>query len=346
MHSRFSPLTWSFPWGIWWGTRVRVSVFFPLLFVVLCLQLTTWQHGLLVGLLVVLSTVLHEAAHVWSARSTGGWADEILIWPLGGLIFVQPSPRCRDRVMTAAAGPLVNAVICLVTGVTVWRAGLLWESMNVFNGLPTVELFAGPTELLQGTVILLFFVNWLLLLINLLPVYPFDGGRILQAVLSEWLLVETRTAVYVRIGAVVGCGVLVMGLLIDSPELHGTWIVCLGAVILVLNLQEAAHMRAVDDLEEALLEYELSLDYSDDLEEWNAASPGMLERWRLRREETRVHRQEEHHREVAEQVDKLLEKVHLLGLDALTPEEKCQLKEASQSFRDRVTRSGETTDAP
>lgn len=345
MHSRFSPLMWSFPGGTWFQIRLRISVLFPILVLVLCLQLATWQHGLLVGLLVAISVVLHEAAHVWSARATGGWADEVLIWPLGGLVFVQPAPRCRDRVITATAGPLVNIVICLATGVTVWRAGLFWKAINPFNGVPDVELFSGTTELLRGTIIMLFFVNWLLLLVNLLPVYPFDGGRALQAVLSEWLLAETRTAVYVRIGAVVGGGVLITGLLLDSPQLHGTWIVCVGAVILVLNLQEAAHMRAVDDLEEALLEYELSLDYSDDLGEWDATAPGMLERWRLRREESRAHRQEEHHRGLAEQVDRLLEKVHVSGLDALSAEEKRQLKEASQAFRDRVTRSGETTDA-
>src|SRR5438876_12042598 len=90
------PLSWSFPLGRMFGITVRVHCLFP--FVALCLILHaaykikdpagSWLDvSTLVGLLF-LSVLLHEFGHCFAARLMDGDASDILLWPLGGLAYV------------------------------------------------------------------------------------------------------------------------------------------------------------------------------------------------------------------------------------------------------------------
>ena len=341
MSRQFRPLSWSIPVGMWAGTRVAISVWFVLAAVVLCLQLQSLWLGLMATGVLVVSVLLHEMAHVWVARGTGGWCDDILAWPLGGLVAAQPELTRRSQVLTALAGPAVHALVCLVTGVTVWRAGLLPEALNPLSGWPTVGL-SGGVDAVRSVIVLLFTINWALLVINLLPVHPFDGGRVLESMLSEWLVEETAADLYLRLGALLGVALLAAGMLADQPLWHGTWLVGLGAVVLVLNLEEIAGRRAIDDLETALLEYELALD--DEVEEYDPieTQEGLLERWRQRREESRVQEEQDRQQEVEHQVDALLKKIHQNGFEGLSEDEKRQLRQASRQYRQRTPRPEET----
>ena len=342
MSRQFRPLSWSIPVGMWAGTRVAISVWFVLAAVVLCLQLQSLWLGLMATGVLVVSVLLHEMAHVWVARGTGGWCDDILVWPLGGLVTAHHQGLTRrPQVLTALAGPAVHALVCLVTGMTVWRAGLLSEALNPLSGWPTVTL-AGGVDAVRSVIVLLFTINWALLVINLLPVHPFDGGRVLESMLSEWLVEETAADLYLRLGALLGVALLAAGMLADQPLWHGTWLVGLGAVVLVLNLEEIAGRRAVDDLETALLEYELALD--DEVEEYEPieTQEGLLERWRQRREESRVQEEQGRQQEVEHQVDLLLKKIHQNGFEGLSEDEKRQLRQASRQYRQRTPRPEET----
>jgi len=341
MSRQFRPLSWSIPVGMWAGTRVAISVWFVLAAVVLCLQLQSLWLGLMATGVLVASVLLHEMAHVWVARGTGGWCDDILAWPLGGLVAAEPELTRRSQVLTALAGPAVHALVCLVTGMTVWRAGLLPEALNPLLGWPTVTL-AGGVDAVRSVIVLLFTINWALLVINLLPVHPFDGGRVLESMLSEWLVEETAADLYLRLGALLGVALLAAGMLADQPLWHGTWLVGLGAVVLVLNLEEIAGRRAVDDLETALLEYELALD--DEVEEYEPieTQEGLLERWQQRREESREQEEQDRQQEVEHQVDALLKKIHRSGFEGLSEDEKRQLRQASRQYRQRTPRPEET----
>jgi len=340
MSRQFRPLSWSIPVGTWAGTRVALSVWFVLVAVVLCLQLESPWLGMLATGVLCVSVLLHEIAHVWVARNTGGWCDEILAWPLGGLVAPQPVLTRRSQVLTSLAGPAVHVVICLVTGVAVWRAGLLEDALNPLSGWPALSL-SGGIDVLHSLLVLVFTINWALLLVNLLPVHPFDGGRILEWMLSEWLVDEAAVDLYLRLGALVGVSLFGAGMLADQTGWHGTWVVVLGGTVLVLNLQEIAGRRAVDDLETALLEYELELNDVVDEFEVIESEEGLLDRWRQRRDESRL-REEERQQEVDRRVDMLLKKVHHSGFDGLSEEEKRQLRKASRQYRDRAPRPEET----
>ncbi|HAB14298.1 MAG TPA: hypothetical protein DCE47_21650 [Planctomycetaceae bacterium] len=343
MSRHFRPLVWSIPIGTWSGIRVSVSVWFLLAVAVLCGQLEGWSLGLLATMVLFISVLLHEIARVWVARVTGGWGDEILAWPLGGLAFVQPAMTTRGQVLAALAGPGVHALVCVVTGAAVWRAGLMPAALVPFSGWPTMTL-AGGAGLAQAVILMLFTVNWALLLINLLPVHPFDVGRLLEWTLSDYLSKETAADLFLRLGALVGVGLVATGMLVDQPGWHGTWVVGLGAVILVLNLDEIASRRAVDELETALLDYELSLDEVVENYASIESEDGVGEPWGHQQNEMRLaeEQEEERQREVEQRVDVLLKKVHRCGFDALNDDEKRQLRQASHQYRDRATRPGET----
>ncbi len=341
MSNQFRPFAWSIPIGEWAGTRVALSVWFAAAAVVFCLQLGAVSLGLLAATVLLVSVLLHEVAHVWVARETGGWCNEIVVWPLGGLVAPQPILTRRSQVLTALAGPAVHATVCLLTGVTAWRAGVLDDSLDPFSNWPAVTL-AGSGETLKTIVILVFTINWALLLVNLLPVHPFDAGRVLEWMLSEWLAEDAATNLFLRLGVLVGVVLFLAGLLGDQPAWHGTWLVGLGAVVLVFNLEELSSRRAVDELETALLAYELAVeDVTDEFEPVEPAA-GPLELWRQRRVETEVEKERARQQEVEQQVDGLLKKVHNSGFDGLSDAEKQLLRQASQQYRERSPRPEET----
>lgn len=115
------------------------------------------------GLFMII--LLHEFGHAFACRSVGGSADRILLWPFGGVAFVRPPSRPGAQLWSIAAGPLVN--VALIPILKLLRL-FLWN--------------AGSADLYQ-LVAMISAINVWILLFNLLPVYPLDGGQILRSLL-------------------------------------------------------------------------------------------------------------------------------------------------------------------
>jgi Zn-dependent protease len=109
---------------------------------------------------------LHEFGHALACRSVGGKAEQIVLWPLGGIAFVSPPMRPGAVLWSIAAGPLVNVIL-----------------LPVLFGLAFVGAANGWNHDLGNFVAIVAWINWSLLKFNLLPVYPLDGGQILQSLL-------------------------------------------------------------------------------------------------------------------------------------------------------------------
>lgn len=112
---------------------------------------------------------LHEFGHSLACRQVGGQADQIVLWPLGGVAYVSPPPRPGATLWSIAAGPLVNVVLFplftgLVLGIGLLGGRAAWPNL---------------AEFLRA----LWLINTLLLAFNLLPIYPLDGGQILRSLL-------------------------------------------------------------------------------------------------------------------------------------------------------------------
>jgi len=130
--------------------------------------------------------LLHEFGHALACRQVGGQAHQIVLWPLGGVAFVSPPPRPGAVLWSIAAGPLVNVVlipILLAVSFALNSSGLLDANPDLAAWLWAVS-----------------WINVLLLVFNLLPVYPLDGGQILRSLL--WFAVGPRRSL--RIAAAIG----------------------------------------------------------------------------------------------------------------------------------------------
>src|SRR5262245_1501825 len=121
------PFLWSIPLGRLFGITVRVHILFPIVILGLMLRAAVqkdaggappvegaWIDVGTVSLLLLVSVLLHEFGHCFAARRVGGDAHEVLIWPLGGLANVDVPHTARANFLTAAAGPAVNLVLCLL----------------------------------------------------------------------------------------------------------------------------------------------------------------------------------------------------------------------------------------
>lgn len=122
--------------------------------------------GLLSALLLFVSIVAHEFGHALIARRCGIQIDGIDLWLLGGVAKMRGEPRrAQDELRFALAGPLVTLVFALVFA----GAALLLPSST--------------PRAVQAVVGYQAYVNAAILVFNLLPAFPLDGGRVLRALL-------------------------------------------------------------------------------------------------------------------------------------------------------------------
>ncbi len=127
----------------------------------------TWN--VLEYLALFLIVTLHEFGHSLACRQVGGQANQIVLWPLGGVAYVNPPPRPGATLWSIAAGPLVNvALLPVLLGLFLLSRSLGWAAT-----MP--DLYKLVVAVLSIDVVLLVF--------NMLPIYPLDGGQILRSLL-------------------------------------------------------------------------------------------------------------------------------------------------------------------
>jgi stage IV sporulation protein FB len=331
MNQRQSPIYWSFSCGTWAGVDVRMSVWIPILFAYICLRLQDLELGLALSLIFLLSVVLHEMSHILGVRSTGGTGDEVLLWPLGGLAMVHPAGTFRSQFFTAAAGPLCNLLLCLLVALPVMQSPFQTAVFYPFE-LPIGKF---STDVVRDLFVLTFWVNWVLLLVNLLPVYPLDGGRMVQAALATRWHGDAVTHIYLKVGMIVGFVGVLVGMWLDS-----TWIMLFASFVLMMNLIESFQLQSQETYEESVFGYDFSQGYTSlerglETEQKPARRPGALQRWRERRKAEKTRRQEEQNARVQAELDELLQKIQDHGMDSLSDAERRKLKRAAALFREK-----------
>jgi Zn-dependent protease/CBS domain-containing protein len=133
--------------------------------------------------------VLHELGHALTAKRYGISTRDITLLPIGGLARLEELPEDpKQEFFIAAAGPAVNVAI----------AGILFIGLWMIQGIPAGIM---PTEDPANTFFAnLMWVNVALVLFNLLPAFPMDGGRILRALLATKMHYGRATNIAARIG--------------------------------------------------------------------------------------------------------------------------------------------------
>lgn len=157
---------------------------------------------------------MHEFGHALACRSVGGVANRILLWPFGGIAYVDTPVRPGATLWTLAAGPLVNVVLIPILAVlSHWAlaSGAVLSDPNLLIFIHSVVI-----------------INIGLLIFNILPVYPLDGGQILHALL--WYpLGRARSLMVATVIGLVG----VIGFFLLALRIGDLWLAAITVFILL-----------------------------------------------------------------------------------------------------------------
>lgn len=184
--------------------------------------------GLLSALLLFASILLHELGHAVVARRYGVEIEEIDLWLLGGVARMSGYPKAAsDELRFALAGPAVTLAIALVFG------------------LIALALPSATPEAVTAVISYQLFVNLAILVFNLLPAFPLDGGRVARALIWRHtgdLSRATTTAASIGRGlgyAMVGLGVFAT----LAGGIGGLWLALIGFFVIVAARAEAEGLR-------------------------------------------------------------------------------------------------------
>jgi Zn-dependent protease len=361
-------MSWSFPLGRLFGINIRVHVLLPLVAAGLILRAAfqkppeplpplppgLWIDATMLMGLMFLTVLLHEFGHCFGARLVDGDANEVLLWPLGGLAYVEVPRTARANFIATAAGPAVNLVICLVVGLLLTLAteqhfrppfNPFWYPYRI-DAEGAISLctwsdpwfVADPTTRVTGlgTIILarLFWVSWILFLFNVLIWgFPLDGGRMFQCALwPRWGYYHaTRAAVFS--GFVFA---LLLGVCAIASDKFGVLTLGLALFIFVTCRQEWLILEQGG--EESAFGYDFSQGYTSlerDQPPPRRRKQNFLQRWMQRRAQKKLQRETEQREAEERRMDELLEKVAREGLQSLTEEERRFMTRVSAKYRNR-----------
>jgi len=351
------PFSWAIPLGRLFGVTIKVHWLFPVFALGMILRAAThkdavtgaWIDASIVLGLLFFSVLLHEFGHCFMARSVGGEATEVLLWPLGGLANVELPQQPRAHFWTAFAGPLVNAGLAVgaALALLVVHEGLLmpsfdprWYNGRGTDGLVEMAKWGGGTvkvEPLSAAAVLgwFFWVNWLGFVLNMVLVgFPLDAGRMVQAWLWPRVGYRQATIFVVYCGYFVALFVLFLAALILNEVLILALALFVGMACYVQQYQ----LQAGD---ETMLGYDFSQGYTS-LERDQEANPApkpprqsWWQRWMQQRAERKAKREAEQREADERRMDELLEKVQREGIGSLTDEERRFMKRVSERLRNR-----------
>ncbi len=352
------PMTWSpISLGRWLGTSVRVHFFliafvgFELFWAVLrnSFERSLAPTACWLGLLLI-ALAVHEFGHAWMAWWLGSDQDVVRIWPLGNLVNPIHGPRSGEHLLVAMAGPVTSGAVYLASALLLhfgWGAHLVWNPLGN-AGDPGSPLLAGgdPALPLSSPWVLGWFgyLNYVLLLVNLIPALPFDGGRMFRAYLAETTIGSSRDQLYAPTTARACAAVLFLAGMVRLfflAESNGLTLIALAFCIMLYVRVEGKFLEEGGDLEEGIFGYDFSQGYTS-LESSAAkvrpqqpVRDSALARWRRRRTDARRQRLLEREGAEERRMDQILDKIHREGRGALTHEEQRFLLRVSSRYRNR-----------
>ncbi len=391
------PMSWSIPLFRAFGIQVKLHILYIVITLAMLLRVYTVdrthlaEFALIWVLMLFVIILLHEFGHCFAARRVDGEADEILMWPLGGLAYCAVPHTARANLVTAVGGPFVNVVICLLTAGALfstsyappinvfqirqlyypelhnWRTGesgkpyadaniyvdekgRKYSSWEVTEVAPNTYSARNPDTNKHEKVALvpqdvyppwvlwvarLFWLSWFLLLFNLIPAFPLDGGRIFQCLL--W----ARSGDY-RAATQVACWsglVTALLFLLISFWWNDSLLLFLALFIMFSSYRQL--MGLEQGMEEGgAFGYDFSKGYGGfgpDEDEKPTPRPrrvGPIKRWLQARRARRIQRESSQRAADEARLDELLDKISRAGKESLTPEER--------RFMDRVSAVSES----
>jgi Zn-dependent protease len=197
-------MKWSWNVGKIAGVDLKIHLTFFLL--IGWIGFSTLLNGGTVGAVLIevlfisalfLCVVLHEFGHALTARRFGIATRDITLLPIGGVARLETMPEDpKEELIVAAAGPLVNVLIGVFLFVGLLISGTFMQPFDL-------------TMLTENFWLRLMTVNISLVVFNLIPAFPMDGGRVLRSILATRMeyLKATRTAAFIGRGLALLMGI-------------------------------------------------------------------------------------------------------------------------------------------
>jgi Zn-dependent protease/predicted transcriptional regulator len=225
------------------GIKLFVHWSFPLLLIYILVS-EWWKgagffSGILLGALVLavfVAVVLHELGHALMARRYGCKTKDIILLPIGGMARMERLPeKPGQEIRVALAGPFVNACIAAIVYWVVYSQRPLPD----IAALGKMEVSNWPAHF--------FYANVVLVLFNLIPAFPMDGGRVLRGLLSYFMDHAKATQIAARVGQVIALGMIALGLYANP------FLIIIGLFVIVAAQVEAGYYTTRSILKDAVV---------------------------------------------------------------------------------------------
>lgn len=276
-----------------------------------------WITGACAFLFV--TTLLHEYGHCAAGRWFGLDADRIVLWPLGGLAFVESPHRPSREAWVAAAGPLTDLVIILAM-----------LPYLIVSGGPVGSFVSGYRieALYDDLYATLFAINLDRFVFNLLPAIPMDMGRVLRAALWSRLGLVRATEICTWVTRACVAGLIVLAFMAGLEAGMFLFFFALYILFTAESMRRESWGREAEDPDEP---WSAELPGASFRPDPSPRGPGLMARWREERERRRAEKLGRRSIESERELDRLLEKVHRSGMSSLSSRERRFLRTASQS---------------
>lgn len=323
------------------GIRVRIHLFFV---IYIAIELVRSMDGTHLGLLfsaMRLATLftlvlLHEFGHCIACRKVGGEADDILMWPLGGLAMCRPPHNPRAALITTVGGPAVNLALMPIFAIILFLLGTP-RDVYLFNPL---HPYAGVGGLTASSNFLLYakfavfsahVMNFYLFAFNVfLPMFPMDSGRIVQELL--WFRLGYRRSMQIAVNLGLA-GAVIVGVAALAFRLTDSNLLFIALFCGFTCWQERARLAFMEP--DDLPGYDFPRGYK------GMPGAGRRETDRGGGTATRVRpgptksdlRRKQEEEELQAEVDRILEKIRTEGMASLTKKEKATLQGETERKR-------------
>jgi stage IV sporulation protein FB len=193
---------WAFQIGSMLGIPIRIHATFVLILVYFGMAAAVANRNVPSGIALVLAffacILLHELGHAAMARRFGIRTREIVLYPIGGIARLESIPGGWAELAIALAGPAVNVVLAAACAAALYAFDVPLQIRQTIQGHHT-----GLVQQLLGA-------NILLVVFNMIPAFPMDGGRVFRALLAVGLGQQRATRIAAFIGQTIA-GLFVIG---------------------------------------------------------------------------------------------------------------------------------------
>ena len=219
-------MRWAIRLGRIAGIEVRIHVTFFLLLaylgfagyhgagteVAITTRVSAALQLMLLVCIVFLCVLLHEFGHAFAARRCGIRTPDITLFPFGGVARIERMPENpRQEIFIALAGPAVNVII----------AAGLWAVLAIFwRAVPQEQMGTAASLAVEVMSVEVMSINVMLLVFNLIPAFPMDGGRVLRALLAMRLDHGRATRIAAHIGQALAVALGLLGVFGMSIHSH------------------------------------------------------------------------------------------------------------------------------